>query len=402
MGRQIPKYRLHKGSGQALVELNGRRIYLGRFGTESSKERYRRALAEWLEKGSSIQRPPGVGAEATTLLSINELILRYWRHTEQYYRQGDEPTGEQPIIRAALWYLRELYGLTPAAEFGPQNLKSVRQAMIDAGLSRRVINGYISRVRRMFRWAVENELLRVTVAQALATVPGLSRGRTSAREKDPIQPVADEHIEAVLPHVSPQVATLVQLQRITGMRPSEVVSIRKMDLDMSSDIWVYAPRSHKNQWRGHERRVPLGPRAQQLLQPYLARSDDSFLFSPQEAEATRAAQRRDARKSRMTPSQAGRRPQPNRKRPPRDRYDRDSYRRAVKYGIVKANRTRKEEEKIPDWCPLQLRHTRATEVRKQYGLDSAQTYLGHKNADVTQIYAERDLSAAVRIARESG
>ena len=40
-------------------------------------------------------------------------------------------------------------------------------------------------------------------------------------------------------------------------------------------------------------------------------------------------------------------------------------------------------ELIPDWHPNQLRHTRATEVRKQFGLEAAQVVLGHAKADVT-------------------
>ena len=42
------------------------------------------------------------------------------------------------------------------------------------------------------------------------------------------------------------------------------------------------------------------------------------------------------------------------------------------------------------WAPNRLRHTRATEVRKQFGLEAAQVILGHAKADVTQVYAERD------------
>lgn len=395
-----PAYRLHKARNCAVVTIDGHCHYLGAFGSTESHEKYARLIAGWHAEPA---RPiSGVDRATSEDLSNNELMLRYWGHVEQYYRQGDRPTGEQPTIRAALWYLRELYGLTPAAEFGPRALKIVRQAMIDAGLSRRVINEYVSRIRRMFRWAVENELLQVEVYQALATVPGLRFGRTIAREPDPIEPVADEHVEAVLPHVASQVVALIQLTRISGMRPSEVVSMRKAEIDMSGDVWIYTPASHKNRWRGHQRHVPLGPRAQQVLEPFLARPDDAFLFSPQEAEAERNAKRRNARKSPMTPSQSTRRRKKARQRAPRDRYDRISYRRAVKYGIAKANRLREDDAKIPDWCPLQLRHSRATEVRKQYGLDGCQYILGHKNAQVSEIYSERDLGFAVQIARESG
>jgi integrase len=54
------------------------------------------------------------------------------------------------------------------------------------------------------------------------------------------------------------------------------------------------------------------------------------------------------------------------------------------------------------WCPLQLRHTAATTIRKRFGLEAAQTVLGHSKADVTQIYAERDYTLAARVAREVG
>ena len=45
---QVPSYRLHKQSGQAIVTLNGRGILLGRHGSAASKSEYRRVTAEWL------------------------------------------------------------------------------------------------------------------------------------------------------------------------------------------------------------------------------------------------------------------------------------------------------------------------------------------------------------------
>ncbi len=37
MSTRLPKYRLHKGSGQALVQIEGQRIYLGLHGTKESR-----------------------------------------------------------------------------------------------------------------------------------------------------------------------------------------------------------------------------------------------------------------------------------------------------------------------------------------------------------------------------
>jgi site-specific recombinase XerC len=57
---------------------------------------------------------------------------------------------------------------------------------------------------------------------------------------------------------------------------------------------------------------------------------------------------------------------------------------------------------VPVWSPNQLRHARATELRRNYGLEAAQTVLGHREADVTQLYAERDFELAKQIMQAVG
>ena len=84
MALRTPKYRLHKGSGQALVQINGQRIYLGTYGSERSKERYRRLVAKHLQCNDA--SPPLCASAAD--LTINELIVAYWRFAEGYYVRG--------------------------------------------------------------------------------------------------------------------------------------------------------------------------------------------------------------------------------------------------------------------------------------------------------------------------
>ncbi|MCG2684174.1 MAG: hypothetical protein L6306_11245 [Planctomycetales bacterium] len=78
--------------------------------------------------------------------------------------------------------------------------------------------------------------------------------------------------------------------------------------------------------------------------------------------------------------------------------------------MVKANRERTESAAdmgvepilLPHWHANQLRHSKATEIRRQFGLEAARVSLGHAKADVTQIYAERDARLAVEVARKIG
>ena len=57
---------------------------------------------------------------------------------------------------------------------------------------------------------------------------------------------------------------------------------------------------------------------------------------------------------------------------------------------------------IERWSPNRLRHTSATEIRRRFGIEAAQVVCGHERADVTQIYAERDLELAKKVARSVG
>jgi site-specific recombinase XerD len=194
------------------------------------------------------------------------------------------------------------------------------------------------------------------------------------------------------------------------MRPCEVVLLRGCDIDRSEDVWSYEPYTHKNRWRGHRRLIPLGPKAQAILQPYLDRDPDAFLFSPKDAEEWRiqqqAARAGRNRKTRIYPCELRsrelrkqRRRKRSRRRPPGDRYDTASYRRAIEYAIQRA---RKSGIAVEHWHPNQLRHAKATELRKQHGLEAAQVVLGHARADVTELYAERNVALAREIAKQSG
>ncbi|MGO9110645.1 MAG: hypothetical protein ACLP9L_15600 [Thermoguttaceae bacterium] len=346
---RVPAYRLHKPSGQARVIVNREHLYLGKYGSAESREKYARLIAELASAGGQAVKTANAPASMPPI-SVNEMLLAYWRFAKTLYQKDGEPTKELACMREALRPVRELYGSTPAREFGPKTLKAVRRHMVDQGLSRGVVNHRLSRIKRAFKWASGEELIPPSVSHGLQAVGGLRFGQTQARETDPIRPVADLCVAVVLPFVTPHVAAMIKLQRLTGMRAGEMVVMRPCDIDMTGAVWVYEPFNHKNRWRGHRKQIPLGPEAQRILQPFLNREPQAFLFSPQEAEAWRLENRPPyhgrQRKTPVYPSElrqreklkAARRQRRKPKRPKRARYDTDSYRRALDYGFKKAKK----------------------------------------------------------------
>jgi integrase len=406
----VPKYRKHRASGQAVVTLGSRDHYLGPHGTKISRAEYDRLISEWLAAGRRIEQP----AQSAT---VAEAIAAYWNHAEKHYRRAGKPTGSADNQKPALSLLREHYGRTPAAEFGPRNLKGLISTMTrrensqGERWSRRYCNDMLAVIRRVFKFAVSEEMVPPEVYQALATVDGLRKWRTDARESEPVLPVADETLEATLPHLPEVVRDMVRLQRACAARPGEICAMRPADVDRSSPTWVYRPREHKTSHHERDRVIPLGPQARAILEKYLARDAEEFCFRPAESEAKRRAERHARR---VTPLNEGNRPGSkrtrNRRRPAGDRYTNDSYRRAIHRACDRAfpipkgleAAEAKEYRSAHRWSPNQIRHAAATQIRREHGLEAAQVLLGHSSADVTQVYAERDLALASRVAEQIG
>lgn len=419
--RNIPTYRLHKQSGQAIVTLtdaagNRRDVLLGKHDTPESRAEYLRVVAEWEASAHRLPRP-GAEASAPSSLTVNELLLAYVRHVEGYYVKDGRPTSQQDRVRLALRPVKELYGHTPAAAFGPLALKAVREKLVAHGYVRRHVNSLVGCVKRMFKWAVAEELVPASVFHGLQAVGGLQQGRTPARDNEPVAPVAMAVVEDTLPHLGRHVAAMVRVQVLAGMRSGEVCLVRACDLDMSGPVWVYRPPTHKTQHHGHQRAVAIGPKAQEILRPFLKTDLQAYLFCPAECEAERQAARRAARKTKVQPSQVYRKKKKP-KKAPGAHYTSRSYHQAIRQAILTANTSEACEackplkpadrceackaSALPHWHPHQLRHTHATEVRRRFGLEAAQVALGHSSADVTQVYAERNLGLAVQVAQQIG
>ena len=231
---------------------------------------------------------------------------------------------------------------------------------------------------------------------ALQAVEGLHKGRSRAKESRIVTSVPEAHIEAVKPYVSRQVWGLIQVQLLTGARSGEVLKLRRADLDVSGMIWTSTIRDHKTAHHGKDRTLYFGERAQAVLREFFpGKGPWDYLFSPKDADQEYRKRKHAAR---VTPLSCGNKPGSNQtdtpERTPGDYYTADSYRKAIGRACKAAG--------VPDWHPHRLRHTAATVIRKELGLEAAQVWLGHSRADVTQVYAEVDRARALAIAEHMG
>lgn len=377
---RLPKYRIHKASRRAYVELGGVRTYLGPADDPATMQAYHAKVAEWFALGGRTPAPPEE-------IAVIELSAEFLRHAEVYYRHADgTATNELATVQRVLKEWVAMYGPTAASTFGPLALRAMRETWIQRGLSRRTCNAYTGMIKRIAKWAVGREILPASCWHGLQCVEGLKRGRSEARETDPVSPVSLEHIEAAKAFVSRQVAAMIDLQLLTGARSGEVVGLTPGSIDMTGEVWQARLSRHKTAHHGKDRVLFFGPRAQEVLRPFLLRPADKPLFSPIEGEAERRQRCRTHRHQPVEPPKTG--------RTLGGSYSVTSYGRAIARACEQAG--------IPSWHPHQLRHNAACEARRLYGLDGAQVLLGHSGAAITELYAEIDGEKARRIMAEIG
>jgi two-component system phosphate regulon sensor histidine kinase PhoR len=166
MSKRIPSCRHHKPSGRAVVTLNGRDHYLGPYGSQVSRDEYDRLVGEWLANGRHLPTNDDDGVD----LTVVELIAAYLDFAKSYYENDRGTTSEFTCMCEAIRPVRKLYGELIANAFGPLALKAVREQMIANGWCRTHINRQVNRVRRIFKWGVENELIKPQVATPMELV----------------------------------------------------------------------------------------------------------------------------------------------------------------------------------------------------------------------------------------
>lgn len=406
----FPKVVHHK-CGQDVVfvrDPSGKRrtIYLGKHDSAAAQRRYREVLAEHLA-GKPVAS--GRTAKASDWPTVGQLCAAYLLHATRYYVDAEgRPTREVENATIAFRMLDKLHRDTPTDRMRVVDLLAVRQALVDRrgvnekgrqapnGLSRRTVNDRMQRCKQVFRWGVEQGLVPGSVWHELSALRGLPQGRAGLRDNPPVEAVPWSLVEAVVPHLVPTIRDAVLVQWWSGVRPAEVLALTRRQLDTTGPTWLYRLARHKGSWRGKDRVVAFGPKAQAILRPRLRLEQDAPLFSGRDAwnehraalraersaPETKQTRDRDARAERHAAHVA-------------EALTVAEYRRAIHRACDGAE--------VPRWSPHRLRHAAGTRIAKEIGIEAARAALGHSDVSTTRRYANgADAAIASDVASKLG
>lgn len=364
MKNKPPKYCRHQ-NGQGYVTVRGKRLYLGKYGSEVSQQRYRE-IVERILAGIEIEPRPGGS------VSVGAVVADYLEHAKAYYRKHDgTPTTEYNGILNAVRHVVRLYGSFDAGRFSMAEMLAYQKALVAHGYRRTTVNQHCHRVKRMFRWAAIAQMVPASIFSELRVVPGLRRDRSEAVESTPVEPVTLEVVRATMPYLNAETAAAVLVQLYCGMRPGEVLGMRPRDIVRTGDIWRYEPATHKTAHRGAALIKAIPPIAQAILMPFMECGADSYIFGGDKPTKT------------------------------------DAYRARIYRAVECANAERRKAREagadakdLPRWHPHQLRHTAATTISEALDPQAVQLLLGHATLRTGEVYRQKRAEAVIDAARK--
>jgi integrase len=363
----------HKPSGRDRVRWRGVEYPLGPTGSEESRREYARLIKLF---AADLDAPPPPRQAAPSRITVNEAVALW----DEKASAALAPKEAQSHRRALLVVCR-VCGTRKLADFDAAALGEVQAAMLSGSWMRpaereraaqsgkpvdwcaSVVNRRIGRVKNVWRWLELNKIAPRGCSGELSLLKGITATDRRARHRPRTRPADGGDLEALLRFLrAPAVRAMLRVQWWTGMRSGELRVMRAGEVDRSGEVWLYRPSSHKNDWRGQERVIAIGPQAQAVLGPRLdCRRPGEYVFT-------------------------------NRKGTP---YSSEMYANMVGRAARRAGR--------PWVRPLSFRHGARLRVTRALNLDAARAVLGHASATMTTHYAHGvDVQTAMAAALVSG
>lgn len=368
-----PTITIHKASGQARIRVRGKDYYLGRPGTAEARREYARLLVELANHAE----PQPVAISTTP--TVVEVCAHFLRGAAQRYTTRG---GQVIRFRRALDVVQEVHGTLAASVFGAVQLRDIQAAMAGRGWCANTVNRHIIRIRTAWRWLEEQDRLVPPGSWAALCVVSPLRANhplyRPAPQRDRVTGL--DAVRAVcreLPDV-PRAALLLLFW--TGARPGEICIMQAEDVDRAT--WVYRPKRHKNDWRGHDRLIPIGPKGRAVLLPWLDACTEptDYVFPPTPCRRRGAAGRLVEHA--------------------RDEYDRT--RCYTTTALDQAIRRSSRRAGCPGFFAYLCRHTARMRLSRLAGDEAARAVLGQKDLSTTLGYGQLDAELARDAATRHG
>jgi integrase len=321
-------------------------------------------------------------------LTVSQLVTMYLDHYRPLH-----PSSVANVKSALEWltdhpvacdYQEQLWSTQRVGDLKPSclcrsllvdvrtRMDRAKKADGESRLKRKTINGYLKMMTKMIDWAIEAGLMDEAESASALMVKTLTRGQAISPEYRLVTSAPDADTSVLIAQARPMLATMVWLQRWTGMRKGELLAMNIKDIDRScDDVWLYCPSKHKNAHRGHQRNIVINNSFKLLRK---AERDGDTTAEPKRHVHGALDRLREWIERSISDSGIV--------FPGKHGYqNKDSYPQAL----------RREQERAgirPPFTSHQLRHSFATWATRNLGKELAQVLLGHASIRMTERYED--------------
>ena len=202
----VPKYRHHKARDLAVVRIDGKDRYLGKFNSPESHVKYRRLLVKYCQ--GSLRRPVrSVTVSIFTALYEERCNIRHQGATRNSYRRTINEF-------CALFPQLDTYDLKywHIEAFQTHLIKTRERTAA-------TINDHLARLKRIFLWAVRKDYMPANAIGFFELLERVKSNWPGVKARRAINPVPLELIHKVLPDLPLNVAAMIMFQLKTACRP---------------------------------------------------------------------------------------------------------------------------------------------------------------------------------------
>lgn len=344
-----PTLRRHSFHGHAYVQFGKKQMNLGPWGSQQAKDKYAAILKEWAKHNSIKPFVPKPNCK------VSRLVAEYLRLLEPRVSRAEHKKNQTLLTT----FLADYYRM-PAADFGKAELKAIRAQLQAQGRVREQINKEIGRIRRCFKWGVNEDMVPAAALVNLQAVPDLAIGE--GIDNDDVQPVPIRDLIRVSWKVNQMIRDMIFIQVRVGMRPGELCAMRGEELHEGSvrigtntvtvpGGLLFAPTEHKNKKRKKILVYLIGPRAKKLLEKYQKSQGRMF-------------------------------------------YAYKTYHDTIQEAC--------RELGIPEWSPGRLRHNYMGRWERLFGIEAASASVSHSSINTTAIYVQKNLAQSKNFSDKIG
>lgn len=333
-----------------LVKHGIKRVYsLGRWGSPEAEQAYNQLMVQYYS-----DTLPTDSKQKTMVEMFNDYLLH-----------SDFPPIDKTRYRTKkiLRWCVELFGSSPCSSFSFATLSLVKERIVTDCRNRNLTQAYANQLlymaKHIFTYGVLNGWLDGSALSIIKSYPSITERLKPLKKR---VAVPDEVVEATLKYMVQPYIDIIRLIRSACLRPSELLNMRKSDIEIKDGCWVVRVKS-KTERYGYSRIIVFNQNEQEILKKWI-KEDSEVLFYNIKGNPIREL----------------------------------NLGMALRVALRLAE---KRGEKIPKWTAYQLRHAAFTENVEKYGVEIASKVAGHANLNMARIYDHSTESILIKLAQEA-